>query len=137
MENVLKFNERGEMIDESGNATANSHVEDLIQHAVRDRRRNITPAGWNFFLDLAMKHNVPKSVLNRSTLDEMMLSSTNIEHEPVDFPIVEESSTISAKRGRPPLPKGNQRSKSEKRAPSVSPRKLRTKRVKTDFLLNY
>ena len=86
MENVLKFNERGEMIDESGNAIPNSHVEDLIQHAVRDRRRNITPVGWNTFLDLALKHNVPKSVLNRNTLDEMAQSTSSMKHEPVATP---------------------------------------------------
>lgn len=34
---------------------------DLVQHAVRDRRRNLTPMGWPEFRHLLQEHNVPKS----------------------------------------------------------------------------
>ena len=71
MQSFLKFNPRGELIDKEGSAVSQSRVEDLIQHAVRDRRRNRIPEGWSHFLQLMKEHNVPKTALNRDTLDEM------------------------------------------------------------------
>lgn len=71
MQLFLKFNQRGELMDKEGNAVTQSRVEDLIQHAVRDRRRNRIPEGWSHFLQLMKEHNVPKTALNRDTLDEM------------------------------------------------------------------
>ena len=74
MENIssfIRFNERGEIYDKENDIIVNSRLEDLIQHAVRDRRRNISPTGWNYFLSLLQEHNVPKSILNRDTMDEM------------------------------------------------------------------
>ena len=71
IEAYLKFNERGEILDKEGNVIPNSRVEDLIQHAVRDRRRNIMPSGWRQFVELLRHHNVPKTVLNRETLNEL------------------------------------------------------------------
>lgn len=67
----LRFTERGEVYDKENNLIDNSRVEDLIQHAVRDRRRNISPTGWSTFLSLLREHNVPKSILNRDTIDEI------------------------------------------------------------------
>ena len=49
----------------------NSRIEDLIQHAVRDRRRQFTPVGWKEFLHVLKEYNIPKSALNRATLDEL------------------------------------------------------------------
>ena len=74
LENVspfLRYNERGEILDNENNTIDNSRLEDLIQHAVRDRRRNMSPVGWEYFLNLLRRHNVPKSILNRSTIEEM------------------------------------------------------------------
>lgn len=74
LENVsafLRFNERGEIYNKENELLENTRLEDLIQHAVRDRRRNINPTGWSHFLNLLREHNVPKSILNRGTLDEM------------------------------------------------------------------
>ena len=71
LENNIKFNERGEIYSDDGSLIDNSRLEDLIQHAVRDRRRNLTPTGWRNFLEILSSHNVPKSMLNRYTLDEM------------------------------------------------------------------
>jgi cell division protein FtsL len=71
VENFLKFNDKGEIYTDDGNVIPGSRLEDLIQHAVRDRRRNMTPTGWTEFIMLLHSHNVPKSFLNRDTLDEM------------------------------------------------------------------
>ena len=119
MESFLKFNDRGELLDETGNVISSSRVEDLIQHAVRDRRRNMTPIGWNQFLNLLREHNIPKSILNRYTLDEMEdKSKTNPVKQEVKTPTDQEK----AKKVELPM-------------------KLRAKRRKKDlgedFLLNF
>lgn len=67
----LNVNDKGEIIKDDNSVIESSRYEDLIQHAVRDRRRNFTPTGWPYFVDLLRKHNVPKSSLNRETLDEL------------------------------------------------------------------
>ena len=69
--NFVKFNERGEIMDSENQVIPHSRIEDLIQHAVRDRRRNILPVGWSHFLNKLREHNIPKSVLNRDTLQEL------------------------------------------------------------------
>ena len=71
LESIIKFNERGEILSDEGRAVPHSHVQDLIQYAVRDRRREVLPTGWKDFLSLMKKHNVPRHMLNRFTLDEM------------------------------------------------------------------
>ena len=50
----------------------------MVQHAVRDRRRNITPTGWNDFIEVLHEHNFPKSMLNRETLDELARYSSSM-----------------------------------------------------------
>ena len=82
LENFLRFNDKGEIYSDDGTLVTGSRLEDLIQHAVRDRRRNLVPTGWSEFLDLLIDHNVPKSTLNRDTLDEMedhVVPTTHIE----------------------------------------------------------
>ena len=69
--NFIKFNDRGEILNKENQPIPRSRIEDLIQHAVRDRRRNILPEGWTHFLNMLREHNVPKSVLNRDTLQEL------------------------------------------------------------------
>ena len=71
IESFLRFNDKGEIYSNDGNLISGSRVEDLIQHAVRDRRRNLIPTGWSDFMTILRDHNVPKSILNRDTLDEM------------------------------------------------------------------
>lgn len=81
LENIssfIRFNERGEIYDKENNVIENTRLEDLIQHAVRDRRRNMSPTGWPHFLSLLREHNVPKSILNRDTLDEMELDVSKL-----------------------------------------------------------
>ena len=67
----LNVNEKGEIIKDDNTVIESSRYEDLIQHAVRDRRRSFTPTGWSYFVDLLKRYNVPKSSLNRETLDEL------------------------------------------------------------------
>ena len=71
LEPILKVNERGEIFDNQGEVVSQSRIEDLIQYAVRDRRRNFLPTGWSTFLRTLQDHNIPKYMLNRYTLDEM------------------------------------------------------------------
>ena len=77
VEDLLKYNEKGEIYASDGSLVSGSRMEDLIQHAVRDRRRrNMTPTGWTHFLNILRDHNVPRSILNRDTLDEMERRAT-------------------------------------------------------------
>jgi len=71
LEPFLKFNERGEIYTDTNQLISRSRLEDLVQHAVRDRRRSLTPTGWPQFRRLLQEHNVPKFMLNRDTLDEI------------------------------------------------------------------
>ena len=116
VEPFLKFNERGEIYSKEGSMISNSRLEDLIQHAVRDRRRNMIPIGWNIFLDLLRERNIPKSILNRATLDEM---------EKVKTPaIMHDSRSVS----RLPLPTRKSHS-IEKIAPPLSRKHLKRTRT--------
>ena len=82
MQQFLKYNDRGELLDADNKAIENSRVEDLIQHAVRDRRRLGMPTGWPNFVQMLKTHNIPRSFLNRDTLDEMTKTSpTAISHK--------------------------------------------------------
>ena len=67
----LDYNEKGELKDDSQAIIPGSNLSDLIQHAVRDRRRNITPVGWEYFRDKLKSLNAPKMALNYETLEEM------------------------------------------------------------------
>lgn len=71
IEPYLNVNDKGEIIKDDNSVIESSRYEDLIQHAVRDRRRSFTPTGWPYFVELLRKYNVPKSSLNRETLDEL------------------------------------------------------------------
>ena len=76
LEPILKVNERGEIFDDRGQVISQSRIEDLIQYAVRDRRRHFLPTGWKTFLETLRIHNIPKYMLNRYTLDEMEKPTT-------------------------------------------------------------
>ena len=81
IEGFLKFNERGEISDSNDQTIPHSRVEDLVQHAVRDRRRSLLPTGWPYFLNVLREHNIPKSSLNRETLNEMEKGEVSIKQE--------------------------------------------------------
>ena len=93
IESFLKFNDKGEIYDSNDSVISHSRVEDLIQHAVRDRRRNMIPTGWNYFLNVLRDHNVPKSILNRNTLDE--LDQSKVSTTPSPMKIKKEATTPS------------------------------------------
>ena len=69
--NKLMINERGEIMGSNGKVVEGSNIADLVQHAVRDRRRNIIPPGWETFRDILKKSNAPRMILNYETLEEM------------------------------------------------------------------
>ena len=94
LEPRLKWNEKGELLDEGTNkAISQSQVSDLIQHAVRDRRRhNFSPTGWNYFVQRLHEHNVPQMLLNLSTLEELKSKSSKVSK-----PLVDETSVSRIK----------------------------------------
>lgn len=91
LEPFLKFNERGEIYNDQEQLIPESRLEDLVQHAVRDRRRSHIPRGWPQFVNLLQSHNVPKFMLNRDTLDDLNRRKRKSED-------VEIKSEIPAKR---------------------------------------
>ena len=104
--NLVKFNEKGEIYEDDGtHLIPGSRLEDLIQHAVRDRRRNMTPVGWTHFLKLLREHNVPKFTLNRNTLDELEGLTTpipSVKREPSHSPFSDRSTMQKRRRNRSP-----------------------------------
>ena len=110
--NKISTNERGEMMDVDGSLIEDSNIADLIQHAVRDRRRNIIPPGWNNFLKVLRDTNAPRMILNYDTLNEI-----SGKQKSVGF------------KTKSPSPLGAFAIKPEKRSfslsPSPSPRKPR------------
>ena len=72
----LDVNEKGELLDKTGQPISGSHIGDLIQHAVRDRQRKIVPVGWERFLTTLQDENAPRMILNYNTLDEMRRPKT-------------------------------------------------------------
>lgn len=123
IESFLKFNDRGELLDDNDRAIPHSRVEDLVQHAVRDRRRILLPTGWPHFLKVLREHNVPKSSLNRDTLNEMEKAQLAIKKE-VTTPIKQRSSEKPSKQ-------------SIKRHVKQSLRKQPKRLTKPDFLKFY
>lgn len=68
----LKLTERGEIIDpHTGMTVENTRVDDLIQYAVSAKRRGFVPRGWTEFVRHLRKINVPTSILNRETVEEL------------------------------------------------------------------
>ena len=110
----INVNNKGEMYDKDGAIIEGSNISDLIQHAIRDRRRNITPSGWSEFLGVLKENNVPRMILNYDTLDEMLVKRSNSS-----------SSSSSALTKEP--------SKLRKSITSKSPEKgAKSKRIKTE-----
>ena len=93
IEPYINMNDRGEIIDDSHTPIAESHIEDLIQYAVRDHRRNIHPRGWSYFLDKLKTINVPKVSLNRETVEELH----GTEAEPSRFKLLKAKRRIETK----------------------------------------
>lgn len=71
IDDKINVNERGEIKSSDGSLIDGSNIGDLVQHAVRDRRRNIIPEGWNSFVKILKDNNTPRMILNYDTLQEM------------------------------------------------------------------
>ena len=78
MKDKIRVNEQGEIVKDDGYVIEGSNIGDLIQHAVRDRRRNLTPVGWDTFVTRLKDTNAPKMVLSYDTLDELRPSSQSM-----------------------------------------------------------
>ena len=139
MEPFIKFNQRGEIFSDDGQVIPNSRLEDLIQYAVRDRRRNVLPVAWSHFMDLMRRHNAPRFVLNHETLEEMKPQ--------FKIPPFSNDPEISPTKGTTPRKKAVRKTKSdalkklfdEKRKVRDMKVRLKQKRKKqdTDFLRHY
>lgn len=70
IESHIDFNDRGEILKDN-QPISGSHIEDLIQYAVRDNRRITHPPGWTYFLEKLRLINVPRISLNRDTINEL------------------------------------------------------------------
>ena len=73
MKDKLQISPKGEIYGNDGQLIAGSNITDLVQHAVRDRRRAMNPSGWLEFVNYMKQNNVPNMILNYDTLDEMRL----------------------------------------------------------------
>ena len=69
----LRYNEKGEVFDgNTGDVIEESHIDDLLQHAIRDIRRNTSePDGWVYFRNLLRQLNVPHKLIGSPTILEL------------------------------------------------------------------
>ena len=68
----IQYNERGEILDRDRQVIQGSHIDDLLQHAVRDmRRKNVKPSGWDYFKEVLTRENVPHNIIGAPTITEM------------------------------------------------------------------
>ena len=104
IDSFIRYNEKGEIYSDDNKVIPGSRVEDLINHSVRDRRRNMTPTGWTHFKKLLRDHNIPKTILNRNTLDELdeKLATSLL---PVKTP--SPALKVKAKQSRIPTPRAS------------------------------
>lgn len=90
MKHKLNVTPKGELIKDDGTVIASSNITDLVQHAVRDRRRNMIPSGWSEFLHVLRDSNAPQMLLNYETLEEMQpkkssVASSSIKLSPTTY----------------------------------------------------
>ena len=117
----IQWNERGELLNTDTNQPiANSQIEDLIQHAVRDKRRSIQPAGWEYFIQTLRRLNVPKMVLGDATIHDLNVVGKRAYGPSKSTSLVKLSSPIHTKREslspqRPELKRKRKRAKSKPR----------------------
>ena len=72
IEPFVQFNERGEVLDRENHVIEGSHIDDLLQHAVRDmRRKSVKPTGWDYFRDVLARENVPHNIIGAPTITEL------------------------------------------------------------------
>ena len=71
LKDKVQINPKGEIYTDDGKRIEGSNIADLVQHAVRDRQRNINPTGWKTFLNLLKDSNAPQMILNYNTVEEL------------------------------------------------------------------
>ena len=81
MKDKVQVNPKGEIYTTSGVRIEGSNIADLVQHAVRDRQRNINPIGWQTFLHYLKDSNAPQMILNYNTLDELRPSKGAVSQQ--------------------------------------------------------
>ena len=97
IENKLALNEKGEVLDKDGTIIHGSNIADLVQHAVRDRRRNIVPAGWEHFLNMLRETNAPRMIMNYDTLEELQAPGSKRQtSSPIKFTAAKPSATVAS-----------------------------------------
>ena len=83
VESRVRFNEKGEIMDDNGQVIENSHIDDLLQHAVRDMRRKLgEPVGWPYFLNMLRRENVPHNIVGSPTVLALSKPSIAVPHTP-------------------------------------------------------
>ena len=112
---VTHFNEKGELVltgddDHGERPVTGSRAEDLIQHAIRDRRKQFTPSGWPEFISQLHKHNIPRMMLSRATIDEL--------------------NALSTKQSSPIRPTTKRKRKAAQQEPTASGRRKKSKRLR-------
>ena len=105
----VKVNQLGELNDlKSGKAIANTHLDDLIQYAVSVKRRAFVPKGWHQFVRELRTINVPMSILNKETIQELSNPET-----------LTEKKVTKVKKSKLPMP--------------ISPKQKRVRRKSTRY----
>ena len=136
----ISVNARGELYDKDGAIIEGSNIADLIQHAVRDRRRNMTPAGWSRFLDILRVNNAPRMILNYDTLDEMQSQSKSSPvikkgTLPSRIPVLKKEPSYDPDRFRQYLLSLKKEKKEKKTSPFKAPRSSsRTRKAPNYFI---
>ena len=131
MKEKMPISEKGEIYSKDGDVIEGSNIADLVQHAVRDRRRKYTPMGWKLFLTHLQDSNAPKMVMNYDTLEELKptLSTTMTTPSP--------ASPKRKSRSRTPRETVNSRKEAKvKREPKLTPLKgyMRTSLSASSYL---
>ena len=140
LKNKLSFSEKGELLDDDNKAIVDSNISDLIQHAVRDRRRNMTPAGWKSFLTTLQSTNAPKMLLSYDTLEEIRapksVSATAAIRKRSKLPVLSSSFSARSLKQEVHTPRSRVKKADEKIAKrSRSTSGLRKKIKKPDLYL--
>ena len=101
LKDKIQFNPKGEIYTNEGVRIEGSNIADLVQHAVRDRQRNINPVGWKTFLSQLKDSNAPQMILNYNTLDELRPSTITTKQQAIANRFGRETAkSVAIKRSR-------------------------------------
>ena len=127
MKDKIQFNPKGEIYTNEGVRIEGSNIADLVQHAVRDRQRNINPTGWKTFLKQLKDSNAPQMILNYNTLEELRPSKLSTPQ-----------ATVANRFSRPIVKSGiMKRSRSQSKAKSPIEAKVRRQSIPSKLPASY